>query len=175
MSPLPLLAVALLAVLGSTPPDRRECDGPDADSWVSDFRDRTLAYNEIARSAVERWGAPTACEGAVTTEFDGVQFGFVRLTFEEGVTVEVETMPIETSITVLRAVDGFADAAAVEESVRAAAADIGLEVDWATPEVTSEGDRTTRTYWDPESGLNASVALVYRGDTLIEARISMAL
>lgn len=175
MSPIPLLAVALLMVPGGTPLDRPACDGPDADPWVVDFRDRTLAYSGIARFAVERWGAPTACEGAVTIEFDGARYGFVRLTFAEGVTVEVETMPIETSITALRASSAFTDAAAVEESVRAAAADIGLEIDWTMPEETSEGDETTRTFWDPESGLNASVAFVYRGDALVEARISMAL
>lgn len=175
MSPTLLLLVALLAVPAGTPWDRAECDGPGADPWVVDFRDRTLAYSGIARFAVERWGAPTACEGAVTTEFDGARYGFVRLTFGQGVTVEVETMPIETSITALRASGGFTDAAVVEAAVRAAAADIGLEIDWTMPEETVEGDETTRTYWDPESGLNASVAFVYRADALVEARISMAL
>jgi hypothetical protein len=175
MSLISLLAVVVVAVTGGTPSDRPMCDGPDADPWVVDFRDRTLAYSGVARFALERWGPPTACEGAVTTEFDGARFGFVRLTFADGVSVEVETMPIETSITAVRAADGFTDAAGVEGAVRAAAADIGLEIDWAAPEEISEGDETTRTFWDPESGLNASVAFVYRNGTLIEARISMAL
>jgi hypothetical protein len=154
---------------------RLACEGPDVHPWVTERRDRTLRYDGVVHFAVERFGPPMACDGAVTTEFDGVPYGRVVLTFEGGIEYQVETMPIETSVRALRAAGGFGDVAAVEELLRAEAADIGFDIDWSSPEETVEGTMVTRRYRDPEPGLNASVSFVYHDEVLIEARLSMAL
>ena len=173
-------AWALMLVLSAASPiasvvPSRQCEGPDVDPWVSDFRMRVESYDELYAFAVERFGTPTSCEGEITTEFDGAPFGSLRFGFAGGVSYAVETMPIETSIAVLRAPAGFEDPEAVRGTLEAHAARIGLAIDWTSPEVTAEGDELVRTYGDPDPGLNASASLIYAGETLVGIRLSMAL
>ena len=151
------------------------CEGPGVDPWVGDLRDRVTAYNSLAHFAREQYGEPLACAGSVTTEFDGAKFGIVLLTFPGGVTLEVETMPPETSLVTLTHPAGFGDGVAVKEAVRAHTAGIGLAVDWEAPEESMEGDQVVRRFWDPDPGLNASASLYYSGGTLMAVRVSMAL
>ena len=154
---------------------RPACDGPDADPWVTSLRDRVLSYDELVGFAVEAYGAPLTCEGAVSTEFDGMEFGSLRLTFSEGATFQVETMPPETSVARLSAPSGFADEVRARQVLQAYAERIGLELDWTAPEITVLGDERVETYWDPDPGLNASASHVYSGDSLVALRFSMAL
>lgn len=151
------------------------CDGASADPLVTELRDR-LERGELARFAGDHFGARTACEGLVTTEFDGRTFGIVRLTYPQGVSLSLETMPPETSIVVLTRPDGFdADDRAIA-ALRRHAKDIGLRIDWeAPPEQTVDGDKTIHTFWDPDSGLNASASVVRVGESLRSLRLSMAL
>lgn len=151
------------------------CDGPRADAWVADFRDRVLAHDRLAHFAVLHHGQPTACEGEVTSEFDGARFGVVVLTFSGGVTLEVETMPPEASITTLRAPSGFPDETGVREALQDHANGIGLAIDWTTPEVGSEGAEVVHAFRDPDPGLNASASLIYLDGELVAVRLSMAL
>jgi hypothetical protein len=147
----------------------------DADPWVTSLRDRVLSYDELVGFAVEAYGAPLTCEGAVSTEFDGMEFGSLRLTFSEGATFQVETMPPETSVARLSAPSGFADEVRARQVLQAYAERIGLELDWTAPEITVLGDERVETYWDPDPGLNASASHVYSGDSLVALRFSMAL
>lgn len=152
------------------------CDGPGVDPWIGELRDRVLSYNGLALWAVEAYGAPRSCDGAVTDEFDGAKFGAVTLGFADGVALTVQTMPPEVSIVSLRAPDGFADESAVLQSLRAYAAARGLSIDWdAPPETSVDGDESTATYWDPEVGLNGSASVVTVDSVLVEVRVSMAL
>jgi hypothetical protein len=174
-----MLLTLLVTLLGLAEPRdllrRVPCEGPDAVPWVTDFRDRLLDYDELTRFAVGRYGAPVACEGTLTDEFDGAVFGTLLLTFSEGVTLEAQTLPPESSITTLRAAAGFGEGAEVREALRAHAAGIGLQIDWTTPEVTMEGDERVESYWDRDPGLNASASLVSRNGELVAVRLSMAL
>lgn len=169
-----VVAVAGL-FLGGSYAAAGQCEGPRVDPWVTDFRDRVMSYDALGLFALKRYGAPTACEGAVTDEFDGEKFGRLALTFGEGITLEVETLPPETSVTTLRAAAGFDDEASVRKALEDDATSLGLAIDWTAPEVSEEGDEVTRAFWDPDTGLNASAALVYRGDRLVAVRVSMAL
>jgi len=76
---------------------------------------------------------------------------------------------------VLTRPDGFDDDGAIA-ALRRHANDIGLRIDWeAPPERTVDGDETTDTFWDPDSGLNASASVVRVGESLRSVRLSMAL
>jgi hypothetical protein len=152
------------------------CDGPGVDPWIGELRDRVLSYDGLALWAVDAYGGPRSCDGAVTDEFDGAKFGAVTLGFANGVALTVETMPPEVSIVSLRAPAGFADGPAVLRSLRAYAAARGLAIDWdAPPETSVDGDESTATYWDPDTGLNGSASVVTVDDALVEVRVSMAL
>jgi hypothetical protein len=156
-------------------PVTEACDGPGADAWVTDLRDRVLAHDRLAHFAVRLHGQPMACEGEATSELDGARFGVLALTFSGGVTLEVETMPPEASITTLRAPSGFPDETDVREALQDHANGIGLAIDWTTPEVGSEGAEVVHTFQGPDPGLNASASLIYLDGELVAVRLSMAL
>ena len=153
----------------------RPCDDPELDPWVAALHERVVRFNGLAEFAIGTWGELTACSGEVTTEFDGVRYGRLRLTFEGGATLEVETQPIETSIVALRSPAGFPDPIAAESALRAYAAGVGVSIDWGRPERLEEGALRSATYRDPEPGLNASAVLVTTEDRLVEVRFSLAL
>lgn len=149
------------------------CDDA-TETWVSDAAARVRDYDGLYRFAVAQFGVPTACDGRVTTEFDGASFGVVRYSFASGVTFELETMPPSVSLVTLRTATGFDDDAAVMEAVRAYASGRGLSIDWTTPERTSDEAGSTEQFWDPDPGLNASVSLTRADGVLVAVRVSMA-
>jgi len=151
------------------------CDGPDADPWARELRDRVLGFDELVGFALEEHGAPLTCEGAVRTEFDGMKFGSLRLTFSEGATFQIETMPPEASAVTLRAPSGFADEELARQVLEDYTERIGVGIDWTAGESTSEGHERVERFWDPDEGLNASASLVYAGGSLVALRFSMAL
>jgi hypothetical protein len=151
------------------------CDGPGASVWAAEFRDRVLEYDGLARWVVALHGAPIACDGEITDEFDGAAFGSMVLTFAGGVSLESRTQPPESSVTTLRAASSFEDPERVRAAVRARAEEIGLRIDWSAPaEVTTDGGERVERHWDPEQGLNASAAFVFRDDRLVAVSIGMA-
>lgn len=178
-SPVALLALAALAALAlGWPASARAqiaCGDPDADATIADFRDRVLASNGLARFATNELGLPEACEYEVTTEFDGVEYGRLRLSYSDSVTLTVASWPPETTVITLESVSGFADAEGVEAALRAYTEELGFSIDWSTPELSVEGGESTTIYWDPEPGLNASASLTRSGGSLVEARVSWAL
>jgi len=151
------------------------CDTPQADAWVTHLRDRVLQFDLLAKYAVQRYGLPISCEGSVTAEYDGSEFGILRLGFEGGASFEIETQPPETSIATLRNPAGFADEDAARRTLEAYCDDIGVDIDWTVDETTVDGDERLVTYSDPEEGLNAMASLIYRGGTLVGLRFSLAL
>jgi hypothetical protein len=152
-----------------------QCDGPGVDPWISSLRDRVMTYDDLARFAEDRFGPPTACEGTVTTEFDGSKFGALLMGFAGGVSLEVVTMPIESSVTTLRADAGFRDEAEIRQVLKRYASGLGLAIDWSTPEVLTDGAELIHRFWDPESGINASASLIFSEDRLVAICVSMAL
>jgi hypothetical protein len=134
-----------------------------------------MSSNPLVDFAVELFGPPLTCEGSVTTEFDGVKFGALRLGFADSVAFQIETMPPETSIVTLRTFSGFDGNDSARHLLEAYSADIGLDIDWTTPTSTVEGEERVQTFWDPDTGLNASASLFFKGDTLVALRLSMAL
>ncbi|NNF14882.1 MAG: hypothetical protein HKN72_16765 [Gemmatimonadetes bacterium] len=141
---------------------------------MSQAAERVRAYDGLYGFAVASLGEPTECEGMVTTEFDGAAFGVVRYGFASGVTFELETMPPSVSIVILRAPNGFEDAAAVVRAVREYASGRGLSIDWTAPERTSDETGVTEQFWDPDPGLNGSVSLTRAEGVLVTVRVSMA-
>lgn len=174
-----LAAVTALAVTSlssaTTVAAQMPCEGPGADPWVTDFRDRVLAYSSLAAFAAQVYGPPVSCSGAITTEFDGANYGTLELAYGDGVKLIVETQPIETSIVTLRSDAGFTDPSSVRTALRAYAEGIGVAIDWDTSETTTEGMDTVETFWDPDAGLNASASLSSAGGRLVAVRFSMAL
>ena len=154
---------------------RAPCEGPDADPWVTGLHVRVMSLNQLVDYAVELYGPPLTCDGAVTAEFDGSKFGAVRLGFAEGVTFEVETMPLETSVVTLRAPLGFDDEASARQTLQAYSSDFGLRIDWTTPTVSEEDDERVQSFWDPNAGLNGSASFFFLEDTLVALRFSVAL
>jgi hypothetical protein len=134
-----------------------------------------MSYDELARFTQERFGTPTACHGTVTDEFDGAKFGILLLSFPGGISLEVVTMPSESSLTTLRAESGFSDEAEVRQAIQSYAEGIGLELDWSRPEVTAEVGHLVHRFWDPETGLNAAASLIFSEGRLVAVRVSMAL
>ena len=155
--------------------ERQQCGVEGVDPWVAGLRDRVMTYDGLARFAVDRFGALTSCEGAVTAEFDGSRFGKVLLGFPEGVSLEVETMPVESSVTTLRSEKGFQDGSRMRQLLEEYTGGMGLEIDWSAAEVHTEGTELIQQYWDPDPGLNASASLIYSGDRLVAVRVSLAL
>ena len=170
------LAVSSLPAGAPVPAPLGQCEAPDVDPWVADFRSRIESYDDLYRFAVERFGPPVSCEGAIGSEFDGMLFGRLLFTFEGGITYSVETMPIETSISVLRHPTGFQDPEAMRQALARDAEAIGLRIDWSVaPEVMEVDGEVIHSYSDPEGGLNASASLIYSGDSLVGIGLSMAL
>jgi hypothetical protein len=155
--------------------DLMPCEGPDADPWVAGLRERSMSSDMLASYAAKLYGPPVSCEGAVTSEFDGSQFGMVRLDFSKGVTFTAETMPPETSIVTLRSPSGFEDEASARQALGAYCASVGLRIDWTAPTETKEGDERVQSFWDPDPGVNGSASFIFSGDTLVALRFSMAL
>ena len=151
------------------------CDGPDVDPWVTATAGRVPRYDAIFAFAVGLYGEATGCTGRVTDEFDGARFGVVTWTFMGGVVFELQTMPPETSRVSLSVPEGFEDPVAATASLRAYTDGVGVAIDWDAPDVSLDGDAEVRSYWDPDSGLNASASLVFVGEVLVELRFSMAL
>lgn len=169
------LAVLSAAWLSWPATPARQCEGPAVDPWVSDFRSRVESYDALYQLAVERYGPRSECEGAVTMEFDGVNFGSLIFGFRGGITYSVETMPPESSVRVLRAPGGFDEPEQVQQALRDYASGIGLAIDWSTPEISEEAGEVIHRFWDPEPGLNASGFLIFLDDTLVGIGSSMAL
>lgn len=151
------------------------CDDPEADAWVTEMRDRVVSFDPIVAFAVEAYGPISNCHGTVTAEFDAMEFGTVEFDFSDGATYRLETMPPEMSVTTLADSSGFKDEPAIRELLEGYTSEIGLSVDWTSPEVETNGDVRVETYWDPDDGMNASARLVYSNDNLISLRISLAL
>jgi hypothetical protein len=152
-----------------------DCDEPDADPWVTELRDRVLAFDALVGFAVQAYGAPLHCEGAVSAEFDGTKFGSMQLSFSEEASFRVETLPPETSVVTLSAPSGFTDEVAARQVLQVYAEDIGVEIDWTVPGITTEGAEQVESFRDPDPGLNASASHFYSGDSLVALRFSMAL
>ena len=151
------------------------CAGPEATPWLTDFRDRVLAYDGLAAFVVAEMGPPTMCEGDVMTEFDGASYGALRLSFGTDVTLTVETQPIETSIVTLRSEGGFADPMKVDAALRDYATGIGVSIDWEHGQASIEGEEEVTRFRDPDPGLNASAELRRSEGRLLAIRFSMAL
>jgi len=151
------------------------CDAPDVAPWVTRLRDRVLSFDRLALHAVELYGPPVTCEGAVTSEFDGVEFGVVRLGFAGGAWFEIETLPPEASIAILRSPAGFPDEDEARRVLAAYCDEVGVEIDWTVPATATDGVERIEAYTDPDDGLNASASFVFRDDTLIGLRLSLSL
>ncbi len=170
-----LLAAVLLTAAAPVSGQAVPCDAAGADPWVVSLRDRVLRFDDLAAFAVEKWGDPVGCEGEVTMDFDGARYGVLRLDFEDGVALSVETQPIETSIVTLGRTAGFADPEAVAAALRSYTTEVGVSIDWEDPETLTQGEEESQVFRDPTPGLNASAALVTRGGMLVRVRFSMAL
>lgn len=157
-----------------TPARGAPCDDPSTEPWVAQTVERVRTYDDLLAFAVARFGEPTECEGAVTSEFDGSHFGLVRFDFAGGQTFALETTPPAVSIVTLGAVRGFDDSEGVVEAVRQYAAGRGLSIDWDEPEPGSSDEGETEQFWDPDPGLNASVTLTRVDGRLVAVRVSMA-
>lgn len=176
-----LAILALAGLLGGgewsilNHPSALQCDGPLDDPWVTDFRDQVMSHNELAHFALVNYGQPMACDGKVTSEFEGTKYGVVELVFPGGATLEVQTQPPETSIMTLTSPSGFVDAPAVRALIRRYTESIDLSIDWSTPEITMEDDKILHTFWDESAGLNAAASFILRDGLLVGVRISLAL
>jgi hypothetical protein len=63
---------------------------------------------------------------------------------------------------------------AVLQALRSYADGRGLTIDRDAPETETEGTEVRETFWDPTSGLNASVTVTRRSGRLLSVRLSTA-
>ena len=151
------------------------CDGPGADPWVAQLRDRILNFNDLAVHAIGRYGPPSTCDGSVNDNFDGAKFGVVTLSFGDDVSLTVETFPPEASIVSFSDTSGFDDEREMRELLLAYTDDVGLRVDWSIPDVRRGEGTRVETYFDAHPGMNASVALHYTDGALTQIEVKLAL
>lgn len=170
-----LSSIVVLLTISGTRAQIARCDAEDTPFWVRNIHERVTKFDRLGLFAIERYGLPIGCEGSVTTVFDGMEFGSIRLEFQNGATFGVETQPPEASFAALVDSSGFRDEAKARTVLHEYADGIGLSIDWSNPELTSEGRANTETYWDPDDGLNASASFTYVDSVLVELRLSMAL
>jgi hypothetical protein len=107
-------------------------------------------------------------------EFDGVEFGSLRLDFAEGVSFQLETMPPEASVVTLARVEELASETEGRRVLEEYTSRVGVSIDWALPIESNEGAARIMTYWDPTPGFNASASLSFVAGTLVAIRFSMA-
>lgn len=156
-------------------PLSQTCEGESADPWVTEFRERIIAHDGLARYAIDRFGAPVTCHGEVTNVFDGMKFGALDLGFANGARLRIETFPPESSRITLSAPSGFPDEREARQLMRTYVARVGIDIDWSRPTTTSEGATTTERFVSVESGFNASVETTVVDGLLTRLRFSMAL
>lgn len=169
----PCLAYAQEALTGSAA--LIGCEDPSAAGWVVEASERLKGQNLLAQFAIARFGEPMECRGRVQDQFDGAEYGVVRLVFHNGVSLALKTMPIETMIVSLERREGIPLAEDVALVLRQYAESLGLEIDWTTSERSTDGELDVETFWDPTPGLNASALFRRVSGRLIEVRLSMAL
>lgn len=155
---------------GGAPPLR--CRGEERDPWLADWRARAES-DGLYRFAVERFGAPRACEGVRTGEAGEIVFGTLRFELGDGAALRFETSPPEASRVTLLAPGGLADEAARAALVRYARG-VGLAIDWTKPERRSDGSHRITAFSDPEPGLNAHAELIEEGDRLVGIALILA-
>lgn len=170
---LPPLLISFL--ITSSAGAQVDCQNPDEARWVRDTYGWATSQDVLGLKAIEWYGGPTACLGQVKDTFDGVEFGDLRLDFENGAHFRIETYPPETSVTTLTDSSGFHDGAFVLSILKEYAARIGVHIDWTSPTVEEAEHLRVVTFWDPEDGLNASARMVYSDSVLISIGFSLAL
>jgi len=151
------------------------CEDAATGSWIANLRERLLSFDVLGRHAVERFGAPTACRGEVTSEFDGMEFGRLRLEFPGGAALQVESFPPESSRVELTVPGGFPDENQARRLLRAYVDEIGAGVDWSAPELAKEDGATVEIYWATDPELNVSAQVVSTGGKITTLRFAMAL
>jgi hypothetical protein len=156
---------------GDAPPLR--CRGGERDPWLADWRARADG-DGLYRYAVERFGAPLACEGRRTGEAGEAVFGTLRFELRDGAAVSFETYPPEASRVTLLAPGGLGDEAEARAALERYARGVGLAIDWSKPEARSEGARRVTAFSDPEPGLNAAAELIHEGDRLVGLALRLA-
>jgi hypothetical protein len=170
----PAMALLLLSTSLAAGQPMRSCEEAGAGSWVANLRERMLSFDGLGRHAVERFGAPIDCRGEATTKFEGMEFGAMRLEFPSGAVLQVETFPPESSRVALTLPGGFADETEARGLLRAYLDEIGAQVDWSAPEITTEDGATVETYRG-DTELNASAQLVFTGGKVTTLRFALAL
>lgn len=165
----------LLATSFAAGAPMQRCEDSAAGSWIADLQERMLSLDLLGRDAVQRFGAPTACVGEVTAEFDGIEFGRLRFEFQDDAVLEVETFPPESSRVALTAHGGFPDDTEARRLLRAYVDKVGVGIDWSAAEIAKEGATTIETWWSADTDLNASAQVVSTDGKITSLRFSMAL
>ena len=151
------------------------CDHADADPWIAEAGVRLMEAGSRTAALLEGHGDPDRCEGVVTQRFEGVTYGSITLTFTGGVEYSIATMPFETTIQKLVAVNGFPDEERLRERVRLYMDGVGFHIRWDDPTIEEDNGSRTEMYRDPEPGMNALVSFVRRDDRLVRVGISWSL
>lgn len=146
----------------------------EEDPWLSDWR-QIIMQDQLYQYAVSLFSGPINFEGKITTVFDGNKFGIARFSFSGGGEFRIETLPPESSITTLRAPNGFPDENDVGSFFKQYLQDIGLKIDWSKPEEQISNDEKIIKFFDPVPGFNATATMVYKDNKLIEIGVSMAI
>lgn len=151
-----------------------QCDAANVDSWVALEAERVRGHDDLFGFAASEFGLPVRCDGMVTQELDGVEFGRVTFRFPDGESFERETMPPAVVIVTLARRSGFDDVEKVRRAVQDYADASGLSIDWTSPDRTEVGHLVTEQYWDPDPGLNGSATLTWSSGALVSVRVSWA-
>jgi hypothetical protein len=167
---VPYLAALVLALApdGGTPPLLCTGQAP-GDAEAKDARRFLEDGDEFYVFAVSLWGAPVSCKYE-PEPYEGQTFHKLEYRFAGGGTLSWQTMPPETSIIRVSAAKGFPDEKAARKLLADSLAQSHLNIAWdRAPEVKKDAKTgtTTKTYWDPEAGLNVGADLVYRGKRLV--------
>ncbi len=151
------------------------CEGEDKSSWI---RERRTSQEDdvLFKYGESLFGKLARCDGKITQEFDGQQFGTITFYFGSAGKLSIETQPPESSREILESLAGFSNEAAAIEKLKSHTAKVGLKIDWSKkPEIKKSAGIETHRFWDPDAGLNGQGILTYKNKKLIGIGYSMTL
>jgi len=141
-----------------------KCGGEMDKDWIQPYEE-SIPRDALFRYAVSLFGLPASCRTKKTSTSEGESFGQVTYLFSNGAAYSVETLPPETSETRLFAPHGFPNEKDAIQHLKKATTELGIA--WSKPEISIDRGVTTKTFWNPDSGVNTRGFIDYKSGKLI--------
>lgn len=148
-------------------------DTAQAPSFYKSLGEENILFGYLAKEN----GDPARCADGPETKFDGEDYNLLELTWNNGLSFSLQSLPPETSITKIKLESGFPDKNALQQTIREHidAVSDGIEFNWDEPGISKNEKGTTEEFIGEPSGMNAIVRFYKDLDNrLTEASVSFA-